>query len=825
MRHGGPESQCKKFRAVTARYRDRPLGVFPVMRGLSFSLGTFLVLVLVGLSLGIGLVSWDQYRNLAFESQRASLRQLAAFETNEVLAKLEDAARDLGLGAEHPPLFRRAFREGDEAVLVRALRSQFNQYVVTAGEVGLVQLSVFDEQLVIRAQVTQGRNTTAGARLLCPEVARVSAEAVGSARLISRAELCVAQSRPYFTVVVPVGGLRPSGYLQVVSDPLPNLHSVGDALSAELYIVDAGGELLYESPGWMERTNVSQALIAEHTLATPRGEPVLTLAVSSDVSGFLGKLRETRNLVLLSTGTLTLVVAGIALWMLQRITVRPLREMTVQFDSVREDRNRLGKQVRVRGSAEVKSLARVFNDMSTELSKLHARYRYMAYTDSLTRLPNRAAFQRRLRQMWRQADKQPEGRFAVLILDLDAFKEVNDSLGHQVGDALLRQVSARLRDAVQACQQPGWADPSGAALPPLPGVRVARLGGDEFALLVPGADDEALLLAFARHLCARLQLSFEVNGQSIAVGGSIGISVFPRHGRDPSTLMRRADVALYAAKGGRQPAVVYTGALDAHSLSQLTLRSELASAIQRGALTLHYQPKVEVAGKRVQGVEALVRWLHPQRGLLVPDMFLPVAEQRGMMLGLTQWVIQESLRQYAEWQRHGVSVPVAVNLSSSVLYDLALPDFIGKELTRWGLDASAIELEITENATMANPERALIILKRLHGMGIRMAIDDFGTGYSSLGYLKSLPVSKIKIDKSFVLEMLGSKSDAKIVHATIDLAHNLGLQVVAEGVENDEVLALLDQLRCDEVQGYCISVPLPGNEVLSWLRQAQLRSK
>lgn len=792
------------------------------MRGLSFSLRTFLVLVLVGLSLGVVLVSWEQYRNLAFDSQRASLRKLVAFETDEVLAKLEDDARDIGLATEHPPAFRRAFLERDEAVLVRALRSQFNQYIVTAGQVGLVQLSVFDAQLVIRAQVTKKQNTTAGARLLCPDAARGSTEAVGPARLATRAELCVAQGRPYFTVVVPVGGLRPSGYLQVVTDPLFNLHSVGDALSAELHIVNASGELLYETPDWTKRTDASHALIAEYPLATPRGETVLTLSVSSDISGFLGELQATRNLVLLSTGTLTLFVAGVALWMLQRITVRPLREMTVQFNLVREDRNRLGKQVRVRGSAEVKSLARVFNDMSTELSKLHARYRHMAYTDSLTRLPNRASFQRRLRQMWRHANQQHEGRFAVLILDLDAFKEVNDSLGHQVGDALLRQVSGRLREAVQACQQPGWADHLGVPFPALQGVRVARLGGDEFALLLPGIDDEPALLSFARGLCERLQLNFEVEGQMIAVGGSIGISVYPRHGGDPSTLMRRADVALYAAKAGRQPVMIYSGALDEHSLSQLTLRSELASAIQRGALTLHYQPKVDLAAKRVLGVEALVRWPHPQRGLLMPNVFLPVAEQRGMMLGLTQWVIQASLRQYAEWQQHGIILPVAVNLSASVLYDLALPDFIGKELSRWGLDASAIEVEITENATMANPERALIILDRLHGMGISMAIDDFGTGYSSLGYLKSLPVSKIKIDKSFVLEMLGSHSDAKIVHATIDLAHNLGLQVIAEGVENREVLALLDQLRCDEVQGYYISAPLPGNEVLSWLRQAEV---
>jgi len=790
------------------------------LRGTRFSLRTFLVLVLVALSMGVVMVSWEQYRSLAFESQRASLRDLAHYETAEVLANLEEDVRDIGLATQRPASFRRAFLEYGEDLLVRALRSQFNQYVVTIGEVGLVQLSVFDAQLGIRAQVTSQRNTTAGARLLCPDAARAAATAVGPARLVTRAELCVAESHPYLTVVVPVGGLRPIGYLQVVADPVYNLSKVGDALAVEVHIANGRGDPLYESLGWGPRAGATEALVAEHALTTPRGELALTLSVSSDVSVFLSKLRATRTLILVSAGTLTLFVAGIALWMLQRITVRPLREMTTQLNLVRQHRSRLGKQVRVQGSAEVTSLARVFNDMSAELSKLHARYRRMAFTDALTQLPNRAAFQRRFRSMWRRAEQQRDGRFAVLILDLDAFKEVNDTLGHHVGDALLRQVSSRLREAVQACQRHGWADRLGIQLPPLDGVRVARLGGDEFALLVPGTDEERVLSAFARCVCERLRDSFEVDKQTIAVGGSIGIAAYPRHGRDPGTLMRRADVALYAAKGRRQPVVTYSGALDEHSLSQLTLRSELAAAIQQGALTLHYQPKVDMAAKRVLGVEALVRWPHPQRGLLAPDTFLPVAEQRGMILGLTQWVIQESLRQYAEWQRQGITLPVAVNLSSSVLYDLGLPDFIAEELARWKLDASALELEITENATMANPERALIILERLHRMGISMAIDDFGTGYSSLGYLKSLPVCKIKIDKSFVMEMLVSRSDAKIVHATIDLAHNLGLEVIAEGVENRQVLAMLDQLRCDGAQGFCISAPLPGNELLSWLRQA-----
>ncbi len=262
---------------------------------------------------------------------------------------------------------------------------------------------------------------------------------------------------------------------------------------------------------------------------------------------------------------------------------------------------------------------------------------------------------------------------------------------------------------------------------------------------------------------------------------------------------------------------MYDQSLDQDSLTQLTLKTELSHALAEGQLALVYQPKLNLRNGKVQGVEALLRWRHPERGMILPGQFISLAEQRGLMHHLTQWVMNEALRQHREWADQGVKLKVAINVSTSVLYDLDLPDKVAQLLSRWGAPPTALELEITEEATMRDPERALTILSRLSAMGVSLAIDDFGTGYSFLGYLKRLPVNKIKIDKSFVVEMLSSDSDAKIVHATIDLAHNLGLHVVAEGVESEAILRKLSRMNCDIAQGLGISSPLAGRDMLAWL--------
>ena len=314
-----------------------------------------------------------------------------------------------------------------------------------------------------------------------------------------------------------------------------------------------------------------------------------------------------------------------------------------------------------------------------------------------------------------------------------------------------------------------------------------------------------------------LEEPFMVEGLALAVGASIGIALCPEHARDTDTLLRRADVAMYVAKRNNQGYAVYDRAQDQHSPDRLALAGELWQAIERGQMVLHYQPKLDLADGHVCGVEALVRWQHPQYGLVPPDQFIPLAEQTGLIDPLSTWVLDAALRQSQIWRRQGLDLTMAVNLSMRTLHDPRLPATIADLLERWSVPAESLHVEITESSLMAEPTRALEILERLRAMGVGITIDDFGTGYSSLAYLKRLPVNDLKIDRSFVMDMVSDESARVIVHSTIDLAHNLGLRVIAEGVEDAETWAMLRELGCDQMQGFYASRALPAAELRSWL--------
>jgi diguanylate cyclase (GGDEF)-like protein/PAS domain S-box-containing protein len=436
----------------------------------------------------------------------------------------------------------------------------------------------------------------------------------------------------------------------------------------------------------------------------------------------------------------------------------------------------------------------------SERTALEVELRHQAFHDPLTGLPNRALLHDRLEQAIRLAHRDG-GPLALLLMDLDRFKEVNDTLGHQQGDALLQQVCQRLRDALRASDT------------------VARLGGDEFAVLLPETD-EAGATAVARQLLRVLEQPFLLEGQPVDVGASLGLALHPAHGTDAATLLRRADVAMYVAKRAGGGYTVFSAEHDRHSPDRLALVGELRQAIEQEQLTLHYQPKVGVRTGTVTGVEALVRWQHPERGLIPPDRFIPLAEQTGLIRPLTRWVLNAALRQCNTWRQAGLEIPVSVNLSMRNLHDPELPEVIAKLLARWGVPPTGLRVEVTESAVMADPGRAMEVLGQLRALGLEIAIDDFGTGYSSLGYLKRLQVTQLKIDRSFVQHMATDGSDLAIVHATIAMGHNLGLTVVAEGVEEKFAWELLTRLGCDAAQGYYLSRPLPVPELLEWLRDS-----
>jgi diguanylate cyclase (GGDEF)-like protein/PAS domain S-box-containing protein len=434
----------------------------------------------------------------------------------------------------------------------------------------------------------------------------------------------------------------------------------------------------------------------------------------------------------------------------------------------------------------------------TERKRTEEALAHQALHDGLTGLPNRVLLQDRLAQAIRMSER--DGRpFALCVIDLDRFKDVNDSLGHLAGDQLLQEVAFRLRQTLRASDT------------------VARLGGDEFALVLPDSDAGAAMLA-AEKVVEALAASLPLEGHEVAVGASCGIAVYPEHGGDAETLLRKADVAMYVAKQTRGGYALHTPDQDQTSSERLTLVGALRRAIADDELTLHYQPKVDCRTGAVAGVEALVRWQHPQQGLIPPDRFIPLAEQTGLIRPLTRWVLNAAMRQARAWHDDGLMLSVAVNLSAHDLQDAQLAQWVSTLLARWNVDAQWLKLELTESALMCDPAQALQVLTELCELGVRIAIDDFGTGYSSLGYLKRLPAHELKIDRSFVADMAAQERDHAIVRSTIDLGHNLGLAAVAEGVEDQRTLDMLGRLGCDLAQGYFLSRPLPANQVTEWCR-------
>jgi diguanylate cyclase (GGDEF)-like protein/PAS domain S-box-containing protein len=453
----------------------------------------------------------------------------------------------------------------------------------------------------------------------------------------------------------------------------------------------------------------------------------------------------------------------------------------------------------IRRDGRVTGVVVAFRDVSERLA-LEERLKHQALHDALTGLPNRALFDDRLRQAIHTTNRE-RASFALLLMDLDRFKEINDTFGHRYGDLVLQELAIRLQTVLRESDT------------------VARLGGDEFGMILPATDEQGAALVTDK-LFAILREPFDIDGQSLDIEGSIGITLYPDHGEEATVLLSRADVAMYVAKRAHEGHAFYTAEDDQYSPTKLILVGELRQAIERNELVLHYQPKVNVRTGRQDGVEALVRWQHPRRGLLTPDRFVPMAEHTGLIKPLNLWVLNEALRQCREWHDAGLEMHVAANLSARNLHDPQLPETIGKLLQKWRVRPEWFSLEITESAVMADPRRAIEVLQRLRDMHVCIVIDDFGVGYSSLSYLARLPADELKIDKSFVLDMNDNSDGRFIARSVIDLGHNLGLRVVAEGVENKESWDLLAGLGCDVAQGYYIGRPASAAEVARPLAHA-----
>jgi diguanylate cyclase (GGDEF)-like protein len=453
----------------------------------------------------------------------------------------------------------------------------------------------------------------------------------------------------------------------------------------------------------------------------------------------------------------------------------------------------------------VEGLERVVTDRTRGLEAANRQLRHLASHDSLTGLPNRLLLDDRITQAIAQANRQTH-EFAVAVLDLDRFKLINDSLGHRAGDELLCEVAVRLKGAIRAVDS------------------IARLGGDEFVIIFDGPMTRAETLAMGKRLLEVMEPPMRLLGIDVHVSPSIGIALYPHDGATIDTLLAHADAAMYYAKErGRNSVECYTESMGSVTQERVKLESELHEALHGGQFELHYQPKVDTATGRINSAEALIRWRHPQRGLLPPAEFIPVAEECGLLDAIGEWVLLEACRQGRIWQQRGPrALRIAVNLAPSQFRLVDLVGQIRRALDASGLDPTLLEIELTETAVMSDAEESVHILEAISRMGVLVSVDDFGTGYSSMSYLRRFPIDKLKIDRCFVEQMTARREDASIVGAIISLAHSLSLKVIAEGVETPEQLQLLAELGCDQYQGFYFSPALLPAKFEELLRQDPL---
>lgn len=774
---------------------------------LSMRTSLLLPIILLGiLGMVFALATGALYRELALDNQRTALTNLISLKVMDLLNGLVEKSHELGADLHREQAFRKAFDEHNQVNVTSLLNNQFHRFYQTANIIKLEKLYAFDADYKLTAESSEGSTNIGKAGVICDKLMQHASQRQGADHLKILSELCFSGSRTYLAVMVPIGGLRPIGYIVVVTDPAHSLIPLGTALGMPLSLTQPGGVNDYRSADWPTPGALDKVLLADYMLKTTDNNNALTITMAADLGPLSAKLHEARNIVLFIAGMVTLLAVFSALLVMQKTALNPLGILMRHIQSVIKDRSHLGEPVSISGNIEISELASDFNTLTAELKNLYEKLGTMAFSDPLTNLPNRALFNDRANQAIKISDRQ-QTCFALFMMDLDRFKQVNDTLGHTVGDKLLQQVAERLLKAlrrtdtiIRVCDE-----------------TLARFGGDEFAALLPliGNADYASLAA--KRILHEMQQPFMIESHSLNVGISIGIAIYPDNGKDADTLIRQADVAMYQAKKDQRGFAFYDSEQDRHSVFQLTLESELRAALEQNKLQLYFQPKIDLATGNICSAEALLRWIHPERGFIPPDEFIPIAEQSGLIEPLTRWVLDKALEQCTLWHTSGYPISVAVNLSARSLHNSNITQDVEQALAKWKFPARHLVLELTESAVMADPVQAMGILTLLNNKGVLLSVDDFGTGYSSLAYLKKLPVDEIKIDKSFVMDMIVDSNDSAIVRSIIDLAHNMSLKVVAEGVESNEIMQHLTSLGCDIAQGYYFSRPLPPVEFMQQL--------
>lgn len=642
----------------------------------------------------------------------------------------------------------------------------------------------------------------------------------------SRAEsIAVLDGRIYEFVVVPVLAPVPIAWIAIgieIDDPFAQEFRQESTLPLEVTFAtgrpEEGWTATVSTLGDIARAELPKGLAAQGEMQS--GEPVtLTLAGSDyvtlvaplptpeDSAGVNAVLQYSLDLALVPYQPLFLVLAILAALALTvsllgsvaiaRGVSKPIRTLDEAAKRIQE--GTYTDKVEVTQHDEIGRLGTTFNQMMDGIADREARIEHQSLHDAATGLPNRLYFERKLNEY---ISNDGTKSLTVLLVEIGRVSEINYTLGHETGEDLIRVIGERLASMVKQSDM------------------VARHSSTMFSILMPGAGAEVV-----RQIVDRILTSFEepvpIAGIQLDVTAAIGEAVYPDHGGDAKTLVQRGDTAIYEAKASSRLFAVYDPEADPHKPERLSMMGELRKGLDRGEFKFFYQPKVDIAAERITHVEALVRWIHPERGFMPPDDFIPLAEQTGNIQKLTEWALDTAISQAKDWQEEGIDIVVAVNLSARDLTNRRLPDQIGALLKKYGVPAERLLLEITESAIMDDRDNAMAVLTALNKMGHTLSIDDYGTGYSSMAYLKALPVQEIKIDKSFVLKLASNKEDEILVRSTIDLGHNLGLKVTAEGVEDEDSLNILRKYGCETGQGYFISKPVPAEEIESFYRESR----
>ncbi|MEN8106725.1 MAG: EAL domain-containing protein [Pseudomonadota bacterium] len=605
--------------------------------------------------------------------------------------------------------------------------------------------------------------------------------------------------------------------------------------SSRVFFTDAAGNILFRKKGSGTPKQLPAGLFKTLKTGIANNQPV-EAEYNTETARFMGmqldnwlymftsypehELLAKRNslgiTVTLITSISILITMALLFGALKTFLLVPIRKLSFAAKAI--GKGKLQVDIDVSSSDEIGDLARSFREMSESLSHYHEQVRYVAYHDSLTGLPNRMMFRDYLNRATAEARRNQQ-ELAILFLDLDNFKRINDTLGHQAGDKMLSAFADRLSGCLRESDVVSHTNSDDASNV------VARLAGDEFIILLPQISGSAAAQKVARRILESLSEAFVIDQQEMHVTSSIGIALYPDDGENSSDLMKNADIAMYSAKKlGRNNYQYYSRKMNDAAVRKLEIESRLRRAVENGELELHYQPQMNLDSGRITGVESLLRWTDAEMGKVSPEVFVPIAEEYGLIVPISEWVIHEACRQAQTWQTmYSDPINMSINVSAVHFNGQELESLIARTLQRSGLNPNSLELELTETGILHDPELAIATMKAFKDMGVKISLDDFGTGYSSLSYVMNLPIDKLKIDRSFILNMEKDKRGSAIVSAIIAMAHTLGLTVIAEGVETKSHLQLLKTMHCDMIQGFYIAHAMPASEFEDFLDSPEQR--